>query len=338
MIFGDSAWFKVGNGSYRHYCGATLEKQGGLWAARSKSGVSSGFHKTALDAVMSMEKRFDSYWTLEWFESYAVEYGNVRHTMGPVERDSYLVFTFSLSKGEEFPGFIDRIFRKHLCERARCSGCLSLMTDVRTSAIDTFDWTRNQSNIYLTCACGYPVWRMEMLSYSAARRAMDRARLKAAEGRHSPSDIGDILMLQEGRCIYCNKKFTDKLCPSKDHILPLTYRGSNWALNIVLACRSCNSSRGNIPFRTFCNLLSPVQNKRILMHLTRRLNALDTGRISKEGLDCLVKGLVNHDPRHPQYLNIRKIRVNTHRNAEINRLLPGTIEEVRLLSGSRHQK
>jgi 5-methylcytosine-specific restriction endonuclease McrA len=328
MIFSDSAWFKVGSGSYRHYSGTTVERHGGLWTARAATGDSSKGHLTALDALLAMEKGFNSYWTLAPLESYAAEYGDVRHSIGPVERDLHLVFAFSLLKGEAFPEFMQRVFHKHLFNKARCSGCQLPMDDVRTRAIRQFDGMCGESKIHLTCACGYPVWRIEMHLYTAARRALDRTRLIAAEGRHGPSEMREILALQGGCCIYCNAKFTDGLRPSKDHLLPLTCHGSNWALNIVLACRSCNSSRGNIPFRTFCKLLSPAQNKRILMHVTRRLSALDSGRISKEGFDCLVKALANHDPKHPQYLSIQKIRVKARRNAEINRLLPGTIEDV----------
>jgi hypothetical protein len=327
-ISNDSAWFKAGAQSYRHYCGATVERRGISWTATTKAGVSTPSQRTALDAVLALEKGFSSYWTLAQLESYGVEYGNVRHDIGPVEKDNHLVFTLSLSKGDAFPDFMMSILRKHFYEKAHCSGCSSPMDAVRTLIICEFDGTCRKENIFLTCGCGYPVWRMGMHQYFAARKAMNRSRLIAAEGKHSASEIREILALQQGRCIYCNAGFTDDLRPSKDHLLPLIRRGSNWAMNIVLACRSCNSRRGDIPFRTFCKLLGPAQNGRILMYLSRRLRALDFGGMSREGFDCLSKGLADHDPKHPRYLNIQEMRVEARRNAKRNRLLPNNVRAI----------
>ena len=327
-ISNDSAWFKAGAQSYRHYSGVTVERRGRSWTATTKAGVSTPSRRTALDAVLALEKGFSSYWTLAQLESYGVEYGNVRHDIGPVEKDNHLVFTLSLLKGDTFPDFMMSIVRKHLYEKAYCAACSSSMSDLRTHVIREFDGTCRKDNTYLTCACGYAVWRIGMHQYFAARKAMNRSRLIAAEGKHSASEIRDILALQEGRCIYCNAGFTDDLRPSKDHFLPLIRGGSNWAMNIVLACRSCNSSRGDIPFRTFCKLLDPAQNRRILIHLARRLRALDLGGISKEGFDCLSKGLADHDPKHPRYLNIQEMRVEARRNAKRNRLLPKHVRAI----------
>jgi hypothetical protein len=55
--------------------------------------------------------------------------------------------------------------------------------------------------------------------------------------------------------------FGPELIPTRDRLLALNQGGGDWPLNIVLACRSCNSSRCDLLFRTFCRMLSPAQNK-----------------------------------------------------------------------------
>jgi len=202
--------------------------------------------------------------------------------------------------------------------------------------IRQLDGISSEFNVYLSCSCGYPVWRMEMESYDAARSAINRGaipwrrqqKLKAAGGKHTRDEIREIIIIQEGRCIYCDAKFTDKNRPSKDHLLSLTDGGSDWALNIVLACRGCNSRRGNIPFRTFCKLLSPTQNKRVLMHLRRRLLALEVRRISADAFACLVRGLAMHDPKHYRYLDIQRMRATARQNVRVNRLLPRNLVSI----------
>jgi hypothetical protein len=62
--------------------------------------------------------------------------------------------------------------------------------------------------------------------------------------------------------------------------------GTDWSINIVLACRRCNSHRRDIPFERYCKLLSESQNRKITSHLTRRLRALDLDRLPHEALDA----------------------------------------------------
>jgi 5-methylcytosine-specific restriction endonuclease McrA len=46
---------------------------------------------------------------------------------------------------------------------------------------------------------------------------------------------------QYNRCLYCDEVFGVGLRPTADHILAIVDGGTNWAFNIVMACRSCNS-------------------------------------------------------------------------------------------------
>ncbi len=46
----------------------------------------------------------------------------------------------------------------------------------------------------------------------------------------------------DGRCTYC-LEYPERL--EMDHVIPLSRGGNHTADNIVPACRSCNSSKGN---------------------------------------------------------------------------------------------
>lgn len=78
-----------------------------------------------------------------------------------------------------------------------------------------------------------------------ARRAeVQRARFhrsRGAPGVFTTADIARLRKSQHDRCYYCGKK--QKL--TVDHIVPLSRGGSNSPDNIVLACRSCNSSKND---------------------------------------------------------------------------------------------
>src|SRR5205807_4981038 len=120
----------------------------------------------------------------------------------------------------------------------------------------------------------------------AERSWQRKINLSEAGGKHVAKEIEEIRWLQQNRCIYCNALFTDTLRPTKDHLVPIIAGSTDWALNIVLACRSCNSRRCGIPFRTYCKLLSKAQNRRIIIHLGRRMRAWEIDKIPREGLNA----------------------------------------------------
>lgn len=98
-------------------------------------------------------------------------------------------------------------------------------------------------------------------------------------GKHTKREIQEILALQENRCIYCNVLFTESEVPTRDHLIPITRGGTDWALNIVMACRSCNSRRSTRHFRAYCKSLSPAQKQKIVQHLIRRIDAIELGYV-----------------------------------------------------------
>jgi hypothetical protein len=151
-----------------------------------------------------------------------------------------------------------------------------------------------------------------------------RQRIAAAGGTHSPSEILEILALQKNRCVYCDAKFTDERSPTKDHLLAIADGGSDWALNILMASRQCNSRRSDIPFRTYCKLLNQKQNQRIVKFLTKRLLSTDFLSLPSEALISFDTGLAHHDPKHWRFLDTQSASAAARQNVARNQLLPRT--------------
>lgn len=55
------------------------------------------------------------------------------------------------------------------------------------------------------------------------------------------------------KCVYCETKLSDQNATS-DHIVPISKRGNNCQVNLVISCRKCNSDRGNIEFNKFLKM------------------------------------------------------------------------------------
>jgi 5-methylcytosine-specific restriction endonuclease McrA len=253
------------------------------------------------------------------------------------------VFMVSVAAGDDLPVFVKPVFKRFLLRKAHCAKCLSPMSDFGMRTLYEFDESgRCSQDSYLACNCGYPVWGLDGGSTHALRAAMNRAeiswrrrqRIAAAGGTHRPSEILEVLALQKNRCVYCGAKFTDERPPTKDHLLAIADGGTDWALNILMACRRCNSRRGDIPFRTYCKLLSQKRNQRIVELLEKRLLATDFLKLPSEALISFDKGLAHHDPKHWRFLDIQSASAAARQNVTRNQLLPRT----RRLILSRHAR
>lgn len=92
-------------------------------------------------------------------------------------------------------------------------------------------------------------WRQEHPEQKRTHRRNHRALKRAAEGTHTASDIEVQHQRQHGKCYYCDCKMIKS--PHKpnsatvDHVVPLDRGGRNSPDNLVIACRSCNSSKKN---------------------------------------------------------------------------------------------
>lgn len=77
----------------------------------------------------------------------------------------------------------------------------------------------------------------------AAFRAW-RAAKKMAAGTHSISQWLARVEFYGWRCFYCHRHLTSATLTC-DHRIPLSKGGSNFASNLVPACKTCNSSKGD---------------------------------------------------------------------------------------------
>jgi 5-methylcytosine-specific restriction endonuclease McrA len=84
-------------------------------------------------------------------------------------------------------------------------------------------------------------WRQRNLLKHALQFARYRARRNNAEGTFTDADFACIAEDQDWKCFYCLADISLK--PTIDHYIPLSRGGSNWPVNIVAACKPCNSGK-----------------------------------------------------------------------------------------------
>ena len=73
-----------------------------------------------------------------------------------------------------------------------------------------------------------------------AKNQTRRARKNSVVSTLNASDLRDIRDKAKGRCFYCREKRPLAL----DHIIPISKGGPHSRDNVVMACRSCNSTKG----------------------------------------------------------------------------------------------
>jgi len=85
-------------------------------------------------------------------------------------------------------------------------------------------------------------WMRDNPEAARAIRRNRKARLRAAEGSHSASDVTAQYDRQGGRCYYCEESVGEAY--HVDHVIPLSLGGRNSPDNLVIACPDCNLSKG----------------------------------------------------------------------------------------------
>lgn len=98
------------------------------------------------------------------------------------------------------------------------------------------------------CRCGAPIpqERRGQCDNCASKTTGRRARVLRAKGSHTLAEWQTILAAFDFKCAHC-KTATAKL--TKDHVIPLSKGGSDFATNLQPLCRPCNSSKNNkMPF------------------------------------------------------------------------------------------
>jgi len=84
-------------------------------------------------------------------------------------------------------------------------------------------------------------WRRRNPIKHAVQFARHNARKAQAEGTFTDVDFVRILEDQGRKCFYCSTDISMK--PTIDHYIPFSRGGSNWPVNIVAACKPCNSAK-----------------------------------------------------------------------------------------------
>ena len=77
------------------------------------------------------------------------------------------------------------------------------------------------------------------------QRNAARAAARRADGRIPTGWRKARLSAQRNRCCYCGEPFTADRRPTIEHLLPVSQGGDNSIGNLALACKNCNSGRGN---------------------------------------------------------------------------------------------
>jgi 5-methylcytosine-specific restriction endonuclease McrA len=84
-------------------------------------------------------------------------------------------------------------------------------------------------------------WRHRNPLKASLQVTRHNARKMQAEGTFTDMDFVYIIENQDRKCFYCSTDISLK--PTVDHYIPLSRGGSNWSVNIVAACKPCNSGK-----------------------------------------------------------------------------------------------
>lgn len=85
-------------------------------------------------------------------------------------------------------------------------------------------------------------YRANNLEKYRAHRRNRKARARNAEGSFTHEDVAALYVKQDGCCYWCSVDLGDRY--EVDHYIPLAKGGTNNPDNLVLACQTCNASKG----------------------------------------------------------------------------------------------
>jgi hypothetical protein len=337
-------WTALGARSFAHYCGAKaiwLGRQS--WIAKKVDGSLSAGHESSEQAMGWIEAHDPDYWTYgSWAHGGAIStsvffnagFLDSREKDNADDRDHVAVLY--LFKKRKFSRPNEPAFKRLFLNKARCARCDQQPTGIVLRSLPRLEGSRRWRAPHIVCNCGYPVWRISRddlekasqricdAEYSRERKELRTWYLRTAGGKHNVREIQAILGHQGNRCIYCNVPFGNEVRATKDHLIPVVFGGTDWALNIVMACHSCNTRRGTIPFRTYCTILSPTQNRRILNCLGERIAGMEPTNLPDDAFAAFCEGIARHNRKDQSYRRKLRYSAKARRNAAVNELLPPT--------------
>lgn len=102
-------------------------------------------------------------------------------------------------------------------------------------------------------------WRDKNREHYNNRERHRRCLKRGLEGYHTIAELEEIYIEQVGKCVYCKCSLSETY--SVDHIIPITREGtSDYAYNIQLLCKSCNSRKNNKTHEEFLLYLEVQSN------------------------------------------------------------------------------
>lgn len=249
-------WRRCGVGCYRHVSGSRITRDGKTWTANWVDGSQHHGYGTAKIAIESVKESDPLFWGFDRTSCSGVPTGGILIDVGRVDgSDAFVAY---MSEKSDVLSYINAAFAKYSFGIASCVRCAQEMRELRFER--RMFYRADRAYWIAVCNCGCPVWRHDAFQMLAglreAKKAWDRRqRVKSAEGHYSESDILQLLREQQGRCCYCEKKFTASRTYTIDHVIPLSGGGSHWATNLLLACHKCNSLKSDMDVFAFLQLI-----------------------------------------------------------------------------------
>jgi len=96
-------------------------------------------------------------------------------------------------------------------------------------------------------------WRRANLEKDAAKSRRHYAKKRGATGSHTLEEFLEVCEQYSWRCFYCGCQL-DRSTVTEDHVVPVSEGGTDNIDNIVPACRSCNSRKGDKSLEEFLAL------------------------------------------------------------------------------------
>jgi 5-methylcytosine-specific restriction endonuclease McrA len=90
----------------------------------------------------------------------------------------------------------------------------------------------------------HEIWLRYIDSYNRTQSSRRRKVIESSETHFSHEDVASLWIEQNGRCSYCQSSLKDYGWHI-EHVIPLSRGGDNSSENIVLACITCNLSKGS---------------------------------------------------------------------------------------------
>lgn len=109
---------------------------------------------------------------------------------------------------------------------------------------------------YIPCLIFRKQYKMEKNLVVIALKSSGR-NVKRRTGGFAKEFIDSV---KKPKCIFCRTKLTYTNATT-DHIVPISEKGTNAQVNLVVCCDLCNTERGNMDFITYYKKKNPQSSK-----------------------------------------------------------------------------